>query len=322
MIKATILNSIHELPLLMEPNRNEISNIDAFLSWYRGNKDSVEKKLLNYGAILFRGFAVNTPRAFARFVREVSGDLLDYVDGNAPRTKLTDGIYTSTEYPAEYFISLHNELSYSYKWPSKLFFCCIAAPREGGETPIADSRAILKSLSPTIVEVFTRKQVKYSRNLHSGDGFGPSWTQTFETTDRSVVEEYCQKGAIDWKWKDGGGLRICQIRPAVATHPLTGEQVWFNQADQFHPSTLPKEEYESMMLLYKGKEAELPQNACFGDDTPIDVSMLEEIRETIQKQAVIFPWQKGDVLMIDNMLVCHGRMPFKGPRSILVSMSY
>ena len=30
------------------------------------------------------------------------------------------GVYTSTEYPPEFFISLHNELSYSTRWPSRL----------------------------------------------------------------------------------------------------------------------------------------------------------------------------------------------------------
>jgi len=35
---------------------------------------------------------------------------------------------------------------------------------------------------------------------------------------------------------------------------------------------------------------------------------------------VAFPWETHDVLLLDNMLVCHGRKPYKGERTILVAM--
>lgn len=322
-MKIGILDSNHSLPLLVEPDtERESSNLDNFLSWYRDNSELLSNKLLKHGAILFRGFGVNTILAFENFVKSASSNLMDYVDGNSPRTQLATGIYTSTEYPAKYPISLHNELSYSSQWPDQLYFCCITAPKEGGETPIADSRQILKSLNPKIVEKFTLKQVKYIRNLHNGDGMGVSWQDSFKTSDKSLVEEHNRKAGIDFEWKKDGGLRLSQIRPAIAIHPHTGEQVWFNQAEQFHPSSLPKNIYEAMMFYFEGNEEELPQYACFGDNIPIDVSMLDEIREATCKQTVVFPWQEGDVLVIDNMLVCHGRRPFVGSRKILVSMSH
>ena len=322
-MKIGILDSNHNLPLLVEPDtERESSNLDNLLSWYRDNSELLSNKLLKHGAILFRGFGVNTILAFENFVKSVSGNLMDYVDGNSPRTKIATGIYTSTEYPAEYPISLHNELSYSSQWPDQLYFCCITAPKEGGETPIADSRQILKSLNPKLVEKFTLKQVKYIRNLHSGNGMGVSWQDSFKTSDKSLVEEHNRKAGINFEWKKDGGLRLSQIRPAIATHPHTGEQVWFNQAEQFHPSTLPKDIYEAMMFCFEGNEEELPQYTCFGDNTPIDVSMLDEIREATCQQTVVFPWQEGDVLVLDNMLVCHGRRPFVGLRKILVSLSH
>ena len=322
-MKIGILDSNHNLPLLVEPDtEHESFNLDNLLSWYRDNSELLEDKLLKHGAILFRGFGVNTILAFENFVKSVSGNLMDYVDGNSPRTKLANSIYTSTEYPAEYFISLHNELSYSSHWPEKLYFCCITAPKQGGETPMADSRKILKTLNQNLVEKFTLKQVKYIRNLHSGKGMGVSWQDAFKTSDKSLVEEHNRKAGINFEWKKDGGLRLSQIRPAIAIHPHTGEQVWFNQAEQFHPSTLPKNIYEAMMFYFEGNEEELPQYACFGDNTPIDVSLLDEIREATCQQTVIFPWQEGDILVIDNMLVCHGRRPFVGSRKILVSMSH
>jgi alpha-ketoglutarate-dependent taurine dioxygenase len=321
-MKEYTFDTDRSLPLVIEAEvaGGAAPSSELLCAWIKEHEAEVESKLLQYGAILFRGFNVNAPAAFRRFVNSVASGLMDYVDGNSPRTKLTSGVYTSTEYPAQYFISLHNELSYSHRWPGRLFFCCIVAPQENGETVIADSRAILNSLPADLVEEFDRRKVKYIRNLHGGDGFGPSWQDTFETPDRETVESYCRDSGMSFEWRPDGGLRVTQVRPATASHPRSGERIWFNQADQFHPSTHPPEVYESLMSLYRGDQGALPQNVSFGDDTPIDVSMLDEIRAVTQRQTVYFPWREGDVLMVDNMLVAHGRAPFSGPRKILVSM--
>lgn len=325
MFKTSTHDATCNLPLIIEPESEPIACVDGLISLFSNNADDLEARLLAHGAGLFRGFNVNTPSAFARCLRAISPDLRDYVDGNSPRTKLGGGIYTSTEYPAEYFISLHNELSYSHTWPSRLFFCCIVAPEEGGETPIADSRAVLRNLDPGVTEKFNRKGVKYIRNLHGGrrgrQGAGPSWQDTFETEDRSSVERFCAQFGIDFIWREDGGLKLSQVRPAIASHPVTNERVWFNQADQFHPSTHPKPIFEYLSLAYRGKEDEMPQYVRYGDDTTIDLRTLDHIREVTFKQAVVSPWRAGDFLIIDNMLTCHGRMPFSGQRKILVAMS-
>lgn len=321
MFTRRLMFADQTMPFIVAPDATqENATVNNLLSYYSANKDFLEMKLLEQGAILFRGFGVKTPSSFARCVKNLDSNLLDYVDGNSPRTKLAAGVYTSTEYPSEYYISMHNELSYSHKWPRKLFFGCIVAPQEKGETPIADSRVILNSLDREVVEEFTRKGVKYIRNLQGGHGVGPSWQDTFETTDKAAVEQYCADRDTEVQWQPDGGLKLTQKRPAVAMHPQTKQSVWFNQADQFHPSTHPRKIYENMMSVYQGKEDELPQNALFGDDTPIPPSMLEHIRETSRKNAVVFPWQEGDLLIIDNMLTCHGRMPYSGARKILVAM--
>jgi hypothetical protein len=95
--------------------------------------------------------------------------------------------------------------------------------------------------------------------------------------------------------------------------------VWFNQAHAFHAASLDPSVREA--LLAEKTEEEFPRNACYGDGTRIDDSVIEEIRQAYKTAAVTFDWQSGDILMIENMLVAHGRAPFTGARRILVAMS-
>lgn len=287
------------------------------------HRGALEELLLEHGAILFRGFGVASMETFRDCTELLSGAAASYIDGNSPRTKLSESIYTSTEYPPELSISMHNELSYSHAWPARLYFCCVTAPRTGGSTLIADSRAMLRELEPDVLRMFEDKGVMYVRNLHGGRGatIGKSWQQTFETDCRAVVEQHCRDGAIDYEWKADGGIRLVQKRPATALHPVTGERVWFNQVDQFHPSTNPPEVYEAIMEIYGDDPFGMPQYGCFGDGSAIPDAALAQVRTGMDRLSVAFPWGAGDFLVIDNMLTAHGRSPFTGPRRILVSMS-
>jgi len=94
-----------------------------------------------------------------------------------------------------------------------------------------------------------------------------------------------------------------RTRLSVATHPKTSETVWFNQAHLFHVSSLHPKVRESLLSMIK--ESDLPRNAFYGDGSNIEPSVLDEIKEN-QQEAVIFPWQAGDILMLDNMLTLMG----------------
>jgi alpha-ketoglutarate-dependent taurine dioxygenase len=327
-IRARFDSAIHSEPVVTSENfpyvfgakNQETNRLADFWSAHSAQIDAV---LLEHGAILFKGFHIDTAEKFNGFMGGLPLALGNYVDGNSPRTKLSSTVYTSTEYPAELPISLHNELSYSDVWPARLYFCCVVAAITGGSTTIADSRQILADLPRDIVEEYERKGVMYVRNLQGGDGLGvgKSWQQTFETTSRADVEAHCGVRNIKYEWLPNDALRLIQIRPGLAQHPQSGAKVWFNQADQFHPSTNPPEVYEALLELYEDSPFDMPQYSCFGDGTPIPDDMLAQVRAVMVRREIAFPWEVGDLMVVDNMLSAHGRSPYSGARKVLVSMS-
>jgi alpha-ketoglutarate-dependent taurine dioxygenase len=305
----------HALPLVIEP---AIEDVDL-LSWAAapGNREHVQGQLARYGGILFRSFAVNTVAVFEEFIRIVSGPLLEYHERSSPRSQVAGNVYTSTDYPADEHIFLHNEQSYNLIWPQKISFCCLVPAEQGGETPIADCRNVFKRIDPAIRDRFIEKQYMYVRNF--GSGYGLSWQTAFQTSDRAEVEAYCHRAQIMFEWLDGNRLRTRQIRPMALPHPTTGEMTWFNHATFFHVSTLSPAVRTALQGTFA--EDELPNNTFYGDGTPIEESVLDELRAIYQQETIAFPWQQGDILLLDNMLVAHGRAPFTGSRKVVVAMT-
>lgn len=282
-----------------------------------GLREQIDARLLTTGAVLFRGFGVDGAAGFRAFAAAFGHPLLNYEFGSTPRSKVTQGVYTSTEYPAHQSIPLHNEQAYTREWPMKIWFYCEIAAPKGGETPIADSRAIYRAVDPATRERFASRGLMYVRNY--GNGLDVPWQQVFNTDERAQVEAYCARHAIDYEWKDDGELRTRQRVQGVATHPVTGEAVWFNQAHLFHVSGLAPEMRE--VLLDAVGEEDLPRNVCYGDGAPIPDAELDAVRAVLDEQKVVFPWLQGDILMLDNMLTAHAREPFSGPRKVVVAMA-
>ncbi|WP_395677562.1 TauD/TfdA family dioxygenase [Inquilinus sp.] len=301
------------LPLLVEPAGGTPSLIEALPEI----RSIVDRHLPTDGGVMFRGFALDGADAFRGFAAGFGHPLLTYEFGSTPRSKVTQGVYTSTEYPPHQHIPLHNEQAYTRDWPMKIWFYCQQAAPEGGETPIADSRAVYRAMPPALRDRFAAKGLMYVRNY--GNGLDVSWQQVFDTEDRGVVEAYCRGHGIDCEWKPDGELRTRQVCQGTLAHPVTGEMLWFNQAHLFHVSNLEPEVRSTLLELVD--EPDLPRNVYYGDGSPIEDETLAAVREVLEAQKISFPWQSGDVLMLDNMLTAHARAPFKGPRKVIVAMA-
>ena len=294
--------------------RPEVEGL-SLLEWLAPNRASLIDKLQTTGALLFRDFSPLTIGGFEDSLKLIAGELVDYSYRSTPRMRVSGRIYTSTAYPAHQTIPLHNEMSYSRQWPMVIGFLCIEPSREGGDTPLADSRRVFAQIDPAIREEFSRKQVMYVRNYD--DELDLSWREVFQTNSRAEVERYCARAGMTVQWRGENGLRTSQVCQAVAKHPVTGDMVWFNQAHLFHVSSLGGDVRASLQSEAAGNE---PRNAFYGDGTEIDEAALSHIRAVYESETFTFSWQRGDVLILDNILTAHGRKPYRGSRQIVVGM--
>ena len=57
-----------------------------------------------------------------------------------------------------------------------------------------------------------------------------------------------------------------------------------------------------------------------GDGTPLDKDAVLKAADLAEEITFDVPWQNGDVALVDNYLVMHGRRTFSGTRKVLASL--
>lgn len=298
-------------PLLVRPT---VAGVDL-ATVIASRRDFVEEKLIQHGAIMFRGFEVRSVESFREAATAVHPEFVEYTEPSTPRGEYEDKVYVSSEYPAWYEIPLHGELSYTYEWPMKALFFSKRPATKGGATTVGDARRILERLDRRVLRKFEEKGIMYIRNY--GEGMLVPWQTVFKTDDPNDVQAHCDANPpMSCEWLADSVLRTRQIRPATRVHPVTGQKVWFNQAHIFHPYSLGADMRDKLVEQF-GPEG-LPVTAAYGDGEPIEDRDLDAIYDAMTSTRYSTPWEQGDVLLADNMLVSHGREAFEGERETVV----
>nr|WP_042178040.1 TauD/TfdA family dioxygenase [Kibdelosporangium sp. MJ126-NF4]CEL12936.1 SyrP-like protein [Kibdelosporangium sp. MJ126-NF4]CTQ98621.1 SyrP-like protein [Kibdelosporangium sp. MJ126-NF4] len=280
-------------------------------------RDSLRAQIVDHGALLLRGFEIGGADGLEAAVRAFSGEPLTYTEQSSPRSVIKGKVYTSTSYPQQQEIPLHNEMSYQAVWPLTLFFHCVEPPLTQGATPLASVRQVYELIDPDVRAEFERRRWMVVRNY--GEDVGLRWWTAFNTENRAEVDELCAHGGITPKWIGTDGLRTEAVRDAVHKHPVTGIPVWFNHIVIFHESSLPADVREGIAEIY-GPDG-FPQNSYYGDGGVIPDDVVAHLRQCYRSASTRFDYQRDDLLLVDNMSAAHGREPFTGPRKIAVAMA-
>ncbi|MEM8695453.1 MAG: TauD/TfdA family dioxygenase [Pseudomonadota bacterium] len=281
-----------------------------------GRKPAIDAQLGEAGAILFRGFDVSDPHAFDAAVAAYGEANFPYAESlsNAVRVNVTERVFTANEAPPDTSIYLHHEMAQTPVYPSKLFFYCEIAPGGGGATPLCRSDLLLERLEavqPGLVEAFASKGVRYTNVMpgddDAGSGQGRSWRSTLSADTRDEAETRLQALGYDWEWRDDNSLRATTpVLDAVRTLP-DGRRTFFNQ----------------LIAAFRGwsdSRNDPSKSIAFGDGTPIAGDQMADAIALSDELTYDLAWQAGDVALVDNFLVMHGRRPFTGKRRVLASL--
>lgn len=324
----SFLNEAH-LPLVIEPSKAMTK--EELWNTLESQRDYFKEQLHRFGGILFRNFPLDSASDFEQTIQRLGlGPFIDYIGGDSPRNKIRGSIYTSTEAPPNLKIPLHNELSFVKKYPRHIYFFCEIAPQKDGETIIADARKIYEDIHTDVKKKFESKGLKYVSCYYSqskmmdavAKGSHKPWKYVFETEDKEEVEKKCLENEFGFKWNKKDWIEITQVRPATMQHPHTKEPIWFNQAHlfDFNPRFLGVWRALGVKLFYCQKYRRL-HDIFYADGSRISRDEMYHIMDVLDKNTIAFPWQKGDVLALDNVLAMHGRNTFKGKRRILTAMT-
>lgn len=331
-VKISFINE-HKLPAVIEPTPH-CTHVKDLLRVLEEENAFFKQHMLKYGGLLFRNFQTHSVDDFIAVMKALdTGPFVDYIGGGSPRVKIKEGVYTSTEAPPAIQIHLHNEMSFADNYPSHIYFFCDTPPKEKGETFIGDARKIFQSVDSGLKAHLAEKQLKYiSRYYYKSKLMDymntiqrghKTWIDVFETDQKAVVEQLCRENNIQFLWKKNDWLEISRIRPPFIIHPITNETVWFNQVHLFNynPRFIGWWRYLALKLVYFKKDM-LVDEARYADDSPIPMKDIYHILDVLDYHSIYFPWQKGDIMALDNLLTMHGRAPFQGKRRILTAMTH
>ena len=293
------------------------ASLDQAIRWVSQHRDELVQRAHEHGAVLFRGFPMTVPEEFDRFIAAFEMENFPYEDSlsNAVRVNYTPRIFSANEAPADVTIFLHHEMAQTPVFPSMLFFCCQVPAESGGATPLCRSDALYGQMverCPEFVNACEAKGLMYSNVMPSqndaASGMGRSWQSTFRADSRQQAEQRMTLLGYSWQWLEDGCLRATTpVLPAVR-QASNGRKVFFNQ----------------LIAAFKGwKDSRNdPANSItLGDGTALDRDTVLMVADLAENLTFDIPWQQGDVALVDNVLVMHGRRTFQGKRKILASLA-
>ena len=267
-------------------------------------------------AILFQNLPIATREDFGAFFEATGLPVHDYRGGNAIRDKSSDLVaVTSTENPAN-VISPHNENAYMPEPPDLVFFCCLEPAASGGEVPINDNRKTAGLLPVEFVDEMRRRDLRYIRRMNPDDNaFELGWKTSFGTGDRGEINAYLQSRNLIYNWH-GDRLEFWFNTPVFKRY--RGEDVWFNQLSECNADYWLMH-VDSELMGYTRDSCQ--SDTAYGDGEPFDADTLAMVRATLWQSTEVLKMQSGDVLVLDNNVMQHGRMAYRGNRRHLVAVA-
>ncbi len=319
------------VPVFVSPVDPALAHdLQASVAWIQSRQAALDEMLCEVGAVVLRGFAWRDTDGFAAAIDHYPTMAYGYLGGATPRDQVKGKVYEATHAPATAKLMFHQEMAYLPHYPSKLAFFCNAAPETGGETLIADVRRFDSEMDQRFRDEIRRRGVRYRRNFRrpdwsSGnldlDTFHRPWTEAFSTNDPKVAEAGCEAMGLAFEWETNGSLSVIYDAPGFVTHPRTGREIWFNQIPSQSPNVSSVgTERAALYDSHYGADNPRPYRTTYADGGEIAYEDLMALYPLLESLEVAFPWRAGDLMLLDNFYVFHGRGAYTGNRDVQVAL--
>lgn len=323
------------VPLAWHIHRGSEANVTDICHWLIEQRPLIDSILSTRGALLIRGFnKLESAQDFEAAITAISPTLRDYVGGTSPREKVHGNIMTATYVPPSWSIPLHQEMAYTKNPPDRIAFFCKQAAEIGGDSTLGDMQAITRKIRPEIMEKFQQNGLQLRRTLLSAatlqnkPGVKKPWNEIFGTDDKDQIDGIAHEKGWRTEWLNEDTLQLWQeILPAIKTHPVGNQTVWFNQAHFFSPICMMawakrdgrREDYQQLADA-RAHEPDMLDAVFYGNGEPVSDEDAIYISQVLEESEIKVKMEKSDLLILDNTLVAHGRTAFSGQREILVAL--
>lgn len=251
--------------------------------------EAVIEAYVRTGAVLFRGFRT-TLETFDRFTSRFLQACV--VNGNETRRDVVPARQIQTVNAGCEPIALHAEMGYSPIRPDLLFFHCLTPPQRGsGETLLCDGVDAWNRMAPHLRTPFEQSPIRYhfARSHLLG-----AQLQSHEA--RLAADP----GVRHYERHADGSVDLDFVVPAA------------------RPSL------HGAGLAFANSVIVEAASASFDSGVPIARELRLELFAFTTKMSHRLHWEEGDILMLDNSRIMHGRNRIQpgDTRSIVVRMGW
>jgi alpha-ketoglutarate-dependent taurine dioxygenase len=316
-----------ELPYTLRPLTQQFGTIvesQGGHSLTELDPPEIARLFVDSGALIFRGFPVDS-KGFLDFTSVYCRAFMTYQGGGlrfGPLDRESIGgnptLLSTTGHTQGFPIDLHGEMYYMKRRPEVLWFFCENAPATAGETTLCDGQELLRHLSPETRKFLSTHPIHYIRRLADGE-----WQTSFQTQDPEELRRICDENDMRLRMlPDGAGIETEFVSSALRISPTSRAEAFINNLVLIHRTEQAFETGWVKQNLSGLKAQKCPMVVRLEDGSRFPDAMIEEIRQTSKRLMLAHSWRKGDIMMIDNTRLLHGRKESVGKdRAIYVRMA-
>lgn len=331
-----------DFPYILKLDFNE--DLENSLSFFKdiSSQGIFDDLIFKHGAVLIKNIGHSSAAHFSKLITAIEEGR-----GNKPyqqiglagkRHEKAKNVFTANEGPPSIRFYQHNEYARYTHFPPYIHFFCSEAATQGGETPLGHSAELFEKVyeaMPEFIEELVQRRVKSSQNYPSklskrnfeGNEFHWEDADAFghfikDGDSRKVQKEKAEvmirKLTDDFTWNEDESVTIHQHVPPIRVHPVSGKPIFFNGLVGRFGTARDK---EALDPPYIGNDGGYYAPIAFSDGELIPKNKLLKILEISLLLEFNHKWEDGDLVLVDNYQVSHGRLPwYDGNRVILVSM--